>query len=590
MSIQIHNSLYHEGLDNFELKHQITWYCCGPTVYDESHIGHARTYLSQDIIRRILEDYFNVHVIQCMNITDVDDKIINKARHDLLIKKYSVIHPKVDEIVISDIITSLKLFEESTNELIKIEENQTMIKYYNQQLETINALKKDIEKLKDKPIEEAFLNTFQCEIFAKYLDTKDSKDDEIIITSEEIKKNIKLITEKYEKSFFNDMNMLNIRNPEIIVRVSEQIEIIKSFIQKIIDNGFAYKSNGSVYFDTVRFREKGMKYGKLKPLSENIKNISKDSEKKNIADFVLWKKAKKGEPYWDSQFGPGRPGWHIECSAMSSNVFGKHIDIHSGGQDLCFPHHENELAQSEAYFMLKENWIGTFLHIGHLHINGLKMSKSLKNFITIKEALKQITPNQLRIMFLMQPWDLVINYNQESINDAKNKERIINEFFMTMKSFILTHGITGKEMKDKDKIYLKRYNETVETIDLSLKNNFNTPLSMIAIMKLISYTNEYMNEESNIFLIKSVVNYISKMLKIFGINFDTQFDSQIVDSQFLETWCDFRTNIRKEAIKSKNQNILKMCDEIRDEKMPKFGIKIEDNGKVKFKIGKREEN
>ena len=254
-------------------------------------MGHARSYVSFDILKRIMTDYFGYNVKLVMNITDIDDKIIRKA----------------------------------------IEEN---------------------------------------------------------ISFEELSR-------RYETEFFDDMRRLNVSLPESITRVSEFVPEIVAFIEKIIENGYAYESNGSVYFDVKKYSsEPNHTYAKLEPTSVNNKEKmaegegvltnSETSEKRVEADFALWKKSKPGEPKWPSKWGEGRPGWHIECSAMAASIFKKYpIDIHTGGVDLRFPHHDNEVAQSEAYYNC-DNWINNFWHTGHLHIAGKKMSKSLKNFITIK--------------------------------------------------------------------------------------------------------------------------------------------------------------------------------------------------------------
>lgn len=237
-------------------------------------------------------------------------------------------------------------------------------------------------------------------------------DDKIIRKSNESQINYLEISRKYETEFFDDMKRLGCQLPDQITRVSEYVPEIVEYIEKIIANGFAYESKNSVYFDVKKFSEtEGHTYAKLEPTSVGNKEMMKESEgvltnaeapeKRNESDFALWKTAKPDEPSWDSPWGKGRPGWHIECSAMCGAAFKKYpIDIHTGGVDLRFPHHDNEIAQSEAYYKC-DNWVNNFWHTGHLHIEGKKMSKSLKNFITIKKILESYNARQIRMVFLL---------------------------------------------------------------------------------------------------------------------------------------------------------------------------------------------
>lgn len=303
----VNNSLCNKKVEFVTCKGNktINWYMCGPTVYDSPHLGHARTYLTFDIIRRILSNYFNYDVNLCMNITDIDDKIIKRSNEE--------------------------------------------------------------------------------------------------------KKNFNEFARHWENVFFQDMRSLNVMYPNYITRVSEYIPEIISFIKVILQKGYAYENNGSVYFDIEKYKEGGHMYAKLVPQDKN-KNLdelqeaegvlSKDNtnEKKNKGDFALWKASKKDEPFWDSPWGKGRPGWHIECSVMNYSIFGKSLDIHSGGIDLKFPHHDNEIAQTEAHDESKQ-WINYFLHTGHLKIEGLKMSKSLKNFKKISDFINLYSPNAFRLYF-----------------------------------------------------------------------------------------------------------------------------------------------------------------------------------------------
>lgn len=320
---------------------RVNWYACGPTVYDSAHLGHARNYVTFDMIRRVLDEYFGYDVYLVMNITDIDDKIIKRS-------------------------------------------------------------------------------------------------------NEEKRANFLELAREFEFEFFNDMKALNIKMPDVITRVSEFIPEIIEFITTIISRGFAYESDGSVYFDVETFRadEKHV-YGRMEPksvadasrvlegegeLGEHLK------DKKSPLDFALWKKAKPEEPCWDSPWGKGRPGWHIECSVMASNTLGFPIDIHSGGIDLRFPHHDNELAQSEAHYD-QTQWVNYFLHSGHLHIHGSKMSKSLKNFTTIQEILKNHSPRHVRMLFLLHKWDAPMNYSPEtSLQEAVAVDKTFANFFANVKA------------------------------------------------------------------------------------------------------------------------------------------------------------
>lgn len=251
------------------------------------------------------------------------------------------------------------------------------------------------------------------------------------------------LTKKFEDRFMEDMRALNCLDPDHVTRVTEYSSEIVNFVQKVLDNGFAYTtSDGSIYFDIEAFEAAQNNYARLEPWNRNDKDlqadgegslIKKSTEKKSDADFAIWKSSKPGEPSWPSPWGKGRPGWHIECSAMASDKFGSKMDIHSGGIDLAFPHHDNELAQSEAYWIDKSHnhqhqWVNYFIHMGHLSIQGSKMSKSLKNFTTIREALSQRvwTPRGLRIVFLLGGWRDGIEITDDLVKAGSSWEDKLN--------------------------------------------------------------------------------------------------------------------------------------------------------------------
>lgn len=251
------------------------------------------------------------------------------------------------------------------------------------------------------------------------------------------------LTKKFEERFMEDMRALNCLDPDQITRVTEYGPQIIAFVEKIQGNGFAYKtSDGSIYFDIEAFEAAQNTYARLEPWNRNDKDLQADgegsltkksSEKRSDADFAIWKSSKPGEPSWPSPWGKGRPGWHIECSAMASDKLGSKMDIHTGGIDLAFPHHDNELAQSEAHWQDKttnrqHQWVNYFLHMGHLSIQGSKMSKSLKNFTTVREALdrKVWTPRGLRIVFLLGGWKDGIEITDDLVKAGSSWEDKVN--------------------------------------------------------------------------------------------------------------------------------------------------------------------
>jgi len=370
-----------------------------------------------------------------------------------------------------------------------------------------------------------------------------------------------------------------------------------AFMKDIIDKGYAYASGGSVYFDTVKFSS-DKAYAKLAPwCAGNIKLASDGegaladttTEKKSPTDFALWKNSKPGEPSWKCPWGMGRPGWHIECSAMASDLLGANFDIHGGGEDLKFPHHDNELAQSEAQSGERQ-WVNYFMHAGHLNIQGLKMSKSLKNFISIKEVLKRHTARQIRILFLLQPWEAKMNYSDDSLREAASKEKTLNEFFMSVKAALRSQGdITAQEQgwDASERVLHEVLTTTQSKCHVALCDSFDYPLAMNLLVDLVGAANKYMKGQKvyKVLILQRVAVYVDKMLRTFGVMGEGDFgfvtadeggDSEKV-TKVVDVLSRFRDMVRDLAKDGgKVKELMEECDRLRDDVLPELGIRLED--------------
>uniref|UniRef100_A0A671QA03 Cysteine--tRNA ligase, cytoplasmic n=1 Tax=Sinocyclocheilus anshuiensis TaxID=1608454 RepID=A0A671QA03_9TELE len=581
---------------------KVLWYCCGPTVYDASHMGHARSYISFDILRRILKDYFKYDVFYCMNITDIDDKIIKRARQNYLLEQYGEKKPSPSQIL-QDVLTARTPFKAKLAETTDPDKKQM--------LERLDAaVDAALGPLQMAEQSNAAGDTLQNQVLLE--EAKDLLSDwlDSQFGSQVTENSIFSLLPKYwEGEYHKDMEALNVLPPEVLTRVSEYVPEIVAFVKGIVDNGYGYESNGSVYFDTANFDScPAHSYAKLVPEAvgdqkalqegEGDLSISADrlSEKRSQNDFALWKASKPGEPSWDSPWGKGRPGWHIECSAMAGSILGESMDIHGGGFDLRFPHHDNELAQSEAYFE-NDHWVRYFLHAGHLTIAGCKMSKSLKNFITIKDALAKHTARQLRLAFLMHSWKDTLDYSNNTMESAIQYERFINEFFLNVKDILRSPtDITGQfEKWEAEEIELnKSFYEKKTSVHEALCDNIDTRSALEEMRALVGQSNTYMAARRsaklppNRMLLQSIALYLTDMLKTFGaiegsepIGFRVGGNGQNADLEstvmpYLSVLSDFREDVRKIAREKKVTELLRLCDELRDDTLPELGVRLED--------------
>ena len=410
MPLYIYNSLTREKEEFIPVKPtEVKMYVCGPTVYDAPHIGHARSAYVFDVIRRYLK-YRGYAVTFARNVTDVDDKIIEKARQEF---------PGED------------------------------------------------------------LNAAAAKTAQKYLDV-----------------------------YHQAMRQLGILAPDAEPKATEFVcqdnQAMQGFIAELIQRGAAYPSGGDVYFNI----KKAGDYGKLSHQAldkmEAGARIAPGEKKKDPLDFALWKAAKAGEPSWDSPWGKGRPGWHVECSVMSSSLLGDEFDIHGGGLDLIFPHHENEIAQSEGAGMKFARY---WLHHGLLTINGQKMSKSLGNFVTVGDFInKYQDADLLKLFFLSAHYAHPIDYTGQKITEAKQAlERIAILFDKVTRS--QGHKVTGRNFSEIETLK--------ERFIAAMDDDFNTPQALACIFELVNIANKRIEDGD---FTASAKDTLLELASLFGLS------------------------------------------------------------------------
>ena len=455
--MKIFNSISSKKEDLISIeKDRINLYVCGMTVYDDCHIGHARTFISFDLFVRFFS-YLGYKVNYVRNITDIEDKIIDKA--------------KLEKVSFSE------------------------------------------------------------------------------------------ISDRFIFSMHHDFSKLNLLSPKFEPRASENIPEILEMIEELEAKEFAYSiDGGDVYFDINSYEDYGKLSKRKQKELESGSRVEIDENKKNPNDFVLWKRSEE-EPLFDSKWGNGRPGGHIECSAMSKKFLGETFDIHGGGLDLKFPHHENEIAQSECCSgkTLANHW----MHVAPLNVNGKKMSKSLGNFVTIKDVLKEYHPEVLRMFFYLTHYRKPINFNENSINDAKN---ILDKFYESIREF-------DDSKLEVDKSFSVKFNN-------SLKDDFNTPKAI----KVLQEINQQINRQASTDnsdsrklknSLRSFANSIGLLLNSAEDYFKYSGDLELDDKKIQEA-----IEERNEARANKN---FALADSIRKELSEK-GIFLEDKeGKTYWK-------
>ena len=442
----------------------VRMYVCGPTVYDSTHIGHARSFVAFDAIKRYLRlRGFDVYHVQ--NITDIDDKIIDRARRE----------------------------------------------------------------------------------------GRDWKE----------------IADTYTREYLDVLSGLNIK-VDYHPRVTHHVKEIISFIEILLEKGYAYVApSGSVYFDVDRYPFYGELSGRL---SRDLWRQEEDvaSEKRNPYDFALWKAAKPGEPWWESPWGKGRPGWHIECSVMSSRFLGHRIDIHGGGGDLIFPHHENEKAQSEAAFGVRP-WVKYWLHAGYLTIAGEKMSKSLGNIIPVKEAAAKWGFKTLRLWLLSAHYRSQLNYTEENLETAKRLYERLSRAAQALSKHLRQLG-PAHEVSERELEVISRINENLQGFHREMSNDFNTAGALRHVFDTVSIIYDSVLSSSNSAVAFAAYKALQDFNAVLGVIDEDLEETPWEAALPLDSLVDLIVEVRSELRRMK---LYELSDAIRDRLM-KLGIRILD--------------
>lgn len=394
-------------------------------------------------------------------------------------------------------------------------------------------------------------------------------DDKIIRTANEQNVTAKDIAEKYIKEALTDADGLNVKRATYHPRVTEEMDEIIEMIQELINKGYAYEINGSVYYDTQKFEG----YGKLsKKKQEDLEagaRIAVDEEKQHPMDFVLWKPKKEGEPAWKSPWGEGRPGWHIECSVMAKKYLGDTIDIHAGGEDLVFPHHENEIAQSEA--ANGKDFAKYWMHNRFLNINNKKMSKSTGNYFTTREVANRYSYDVIRFFMLSAHYRSPVNFSDELMQAAQNGLERIKTCVYNL-DFILD-SLQDVEVTQNEQTLLEEVNKFKSRFEDAMDDDFNTADAISVIFELVRFANSNINDNSSKEFTTKVKELIINLSEILGLKIEK--NEELLDEDIEEL-----IEQRQQARKDRN---FAEADRIRDELKEK-GIVLEDTREgVRFK-------
>lgn len=397
-------------------------------------------------------------------------------------------------------------------------------------------------------------------------------DDKIINKAQGEETDWKTISDRYIEAYFKVMDALHVRHADVYPRVSDHMKDIIQMISKLIEKGHAYILDNDVYYDISTFKAYGALSGrKIEDMLAGAR-VEVNEGKKNPGDFALWKGAKPGEPSWESPWGPGRPGWHIECSAMSIHYLGNNFDFHGGGSDLIFPHHENEIAQTEGTTGTK--FVNYWLHNGFITINSEKMSKSLNNFFLVKDALESYSGDALRYFLLSVHYRNPLDYSTERLDEAeKNMERLKEVIHRIRELAILS----GNMETEESRALAKASDEALKGFHEAMNDDFNTGLATGALFDLARSINTYSAIiDTGVTVDVAAVNKAYEALKIItgvlGILEKEWNDDNTASDGDYQALMDVILSVRQEARKNK---FYQVSDSIRD-KLGAIGIIIED--------------
>jgi cysteinyl-tRNA synthetase len=393
----------------------------------------------------------------------------------------------------------------------------------------------------------------------QYISNFTDVDDKLIRAANEIGEDVPTIANRFIDAYFEDVTALGCKKADVHPRVTESMDIIIDFIQTLVEKGYAYESEGDVYFHTRKFEG----YGKLSHQSiDELRvgaRIAVGEKKQDSLDFALWKAAKEGEIYWESPWGKGRPGWHIECSAMAKKYLGDTIDIHAGGQDLAFPHHENEIAQSEA--LTEKPFARYWMHNGYININNEKMSKSLGNFVLVHDIIKIHDPQVLRFFMLSVHYRHPINYNDELLENTKAGFERIKTSYENLKH----RKEASTNLNDDTEKWLADIQANRDAFIEAMDDDFNTANGISVLFELSSLANRYLlgkNTNSNV--INQFMSQFEELFQVLGLQLKNE---EILDEEIEE--------LIQQRIQARKERNFTLSDQIRDQ-LKEMNIILED--------------